>query len=505
MDSRLLDKEWRINHLYQIKTKNGQIGQFKRNPAQADYSKKKSKRNIILKSRQIGFTTQESIEGLDFTMFNRNFKSLFIAHDKQASLDIFDDKILFAWNNLPKEIKALYSVDSENVNTLGLGFGDGSESKIFVRTSGRSGTYQKLHISELAKICLRRPDMAKEILEGTIPSLPIDGEVTIESTAEGSQGLFHDMFWDNWGREPKYPVEYKAHFYNWTWDKEEIQKAIIIHSLPSEFLALQKEHNLSDLEISYYYMKFLSLNKDWDALRQEYPTTPKEAFETSVSGAYYNNQLQVCINEKRVCGVPYNPYLEVETSWDLGGVRNKSNDTMVVGVWQRHGKEIRLIDCIYNSGEPYDWYFRELETRGYKHYKRHILPWDARIGSMSTGETVEDLFYEKAKLFPSLSLNKVDIAPNTTVYLGIEKVRSLFNRFWINEVKCDQIIKALRMYRKGWDDKMGVWKNEALHDENSHFADMVRYYCLAYEDERIVKPTQGKYTVKRTVDPITGY
>jgi hypothetical protein len=52
------------------------------------------------------------------------------------------------------------------------------------------------------------------------------------------------------------------------------------------FAQYQKKHNLTDKEISFYYGKYLSLKTSkggsvWNNLRQEYPTTPQEAFVSS--------------------------------------------------------------------------------------------------------------------------------------------------------------------------------------------------------------------------------
>lgn len=230
-----------------------------------------------MKSRQLGISTDEAIDSLDDTLFNPNFDSLIIAHEKQEAIKIFDSKIDFAWSNFPKELKGLWTIDTETRNALKFKFGDGSASSISVATSGRSGTYHRVHISEFGKICKAHPADAKEIIEGTIPAVPLGGRVDIESTAEGDEGAFRNMFWEAHGREPTRPIEYKAHFYNWTWDEEEIA-AIIPEQVPSEFREYQKEHSLGDRQITYYYYKFLSLNKDWNTLHQEYPTTPEEAF-----------------------------------------------------------------------------------------------------------------------------------------------------------------------------------------------------------------------------------
>lgn len=284
IDKRLLDKSWRISHLYKITTKDSQLVQFKRNRAQEHFAANRHSRNIILKSRQLGFTTDECIDALDDCLFNRNFQALVLSYDQDSTYKIFADKIRLAWNNFP--LQSAFTVDAERADALRVDFGDKTFSSISVKTSGRSGTYQRVHISEFAKICKEYPDRAREIITGTIPAIPINGRVDIESTAEGEFGYFHDMFWEAWNRDrdPK-PTEYKAHFYNWTWDDEEIARIsdvpLILKELSPDFLAYQQKHSLSDQQICYYYLKYLSLNKSWALLRQEYPTTPEEAFESS--------------------------------------------------------------------------------------------------------------------------------------------------------------------------------------------------------------------------------
>lgn len=281
-DKRLLNKQWRINHLYKIKNKNKELVTFTPNKAQLDFEKKKHTRNIILKSRQLGFTTYETVDSLDDMLFTRNFDALFIAHALEPAKDIFDNKITLAWNNF--KLQPLYTSDTDSARKLKVGFGDQTYSSITVDTSGRSGTYSRLHITEFAKLCKTFPDRAKEVLEGSIPAVPTNGRVDIESTAEGSQGLFYEMFWQAWDRgEPQHKTQFKAHFYNWQWD-EEIERTEIINDLPLEFRQYQEKYKLTDKEISYYYIKFISLGeheRNWATMKKEYPTTPEEAFEGS--------------------------------------------------------------------------------------------------------------------------------------------------------------------------------------------------------------------------------
>ena len=94
VDPRLLDKNWRIEHLYSIVDRNLKRIQFKKNRAQSDFENNKHNFNIILKSRRLGFTTFECVDMIDDTLFTRNFTGLFIAHTQNAAIEIFDKKIL---------------------------------------------------------------------------------------------------------------------------------------------------------------------------------------------------------------------------------------------------------------------------------------------------------------------------------------------------------------------------------------------------------------------------
>ena len=279
-DPRLANKEWRINHLFFIKNKREKLIQFKKNRMQQALDESKSRRNIILKSRQLGATTFEAIDTLDDVLFKRNFDALFIAQDLTTAQDIFANKIELAWRNF--KLQPLYGVDNSSARKLKFDFGDKTISSITVDSSGRSGTFRRVHVTEFAKVCKERPDKAKEIIEGTIPAVPFDGRIDIESTADGDIGYFADMFWEAWNRgESTKPTEFKAHFFNWLYDDEEMALIQPEKELPYEFKLYQKEYNLTDLQITYYYFKWLSLNKNWESLKKEYPTTPEEAFSYS--------------------------------------------------------------------------------------------------------------------------------------------------------------------------------------------------------------------------------
>lgn len=465
-DKRLATKSWRLNFLYKIRNKKNELITFRRNRAQEHFEKNKWFRNLILKSRQLGFTTDESVDSLDDTLFTENNDSLLIAHNLDAAKSIFDKKIELAWKNLAPEIRALYKVDANTAQSLKFEFGNGTFSSIAVDTSGRSGTYNRVHVTEFADMCKKYPQRAKDIIEGTIPAVPKDGRVDIESTSQGASGEFFDMFMEAYERgNPTMNVQYKAHFYNWTWDDDEINSTVPI-KVPKEFRDYQKIHKLTDQQITYYYQKWISLNKDWNSLHKEYPTTPEEAFEAIVEGTYYGVEIGMMERDGRIGAVPHDKALKVHTVWDLGVGEN-----LAVGFYQRAFGQLRKID--YWQGEGNDGLPEAIVVIKRKPYiyGKHFGPHDIRATDMSTGKTR----FETAK-----SLGIIfDIVPMVDVEDGIEASTIALTHTWIDKEKCKLFIKSMKNYCREWDEKRGMYKDIPYHNWASHAADEYRYAVVA--------------------------
>jgi hypothetical protein len=96
------------------------------------------------------------------------------------------------------------------------------------------------------------------------------------------------------------------HFYNWQYDDMEMKK--IYENIPISKMAeceidwgeYQNEFNLTDKEITYYYMKWLQFGgkSGTDAvkkLKQEYPTTPEEAFLSTGQTYFSTAKVASCL------------------------------------------------------------------------------------------------------------------------------------------------------------------------------------------------------------------
>lgn len=285
VDPRLLDKEWRMSHLYFVTSKDGKKVKFVPNKAQRKLYEalKVHDRIINLKSRQLGISTGMIVWILDEILFHKNVSGLTIMNNQKNALDAFDGKAQFAWDNFNKRLRdALgWQLRAERANQLSFDFGDNTFSKYSVSVSGRSGTFQYVHISELGPLEADRPLDAKEIITGTLPAVPKKGKIVIESTAEDEIGFFAS-YWHGAvaGTNGFHPL-----FFSWRDDEEQIAlepDSSDLRRFPPEFQEIAEKHGLTPKELSYYHGKYLLLGHDWALLRQQYPTTPEEAFMTSV-------------------------------------------------------------------------------------------------------------------------------------------------------------------------------------------------------------------------------
>jgi hypothetical protein len=199
----------------------------------------------------------------------------------------------------------------------------------------------------------------------------------------------------------------------------------------------------------------------------EYAREMETSFEAAIAGAYYAAALTTAEGQGRIGRAPHDPACEVHAAFDLGIA-----DSTAIWLAQFVGREIRLIDYIENSGVALDWYARALRERPYL-YAPLILPHDAMARELGTG-------LSRVEMLQGLGFS-VRIAPRIGVADGIEAVRRLLPRTWIDAGRCEAGLRALRDYREKTDPKRRIALGP-LHDWTSHAADALRYLMTAYEE-----------------------
>jgi hypothetical protein len=470
----LKNRFWRLNNLYFVEDKNGKCVRFKMTPEQLEYFDGMHDRNVILKARQLGFTTEVCIIQLDLALFHHKHCAL-IAHTLPDAERLFRNKTKYAYDRLTDDVKQANKVIKETTSEIVFKKG----GSVTVSTSFRGGTLYSLHVSEFGKICAKHPDKAKEIVTGAFEAVPLGGRITLESTAEGRSGYFYQYCQDaeklKLQGKTLNPLEWKFFFFSW-WKNTEYQipATEISERLKEYFSDLKVKHNIHTTpeQQSWYASKEKTLGDD---IKREYPSIPEEAFQQSVEGAYYKKQFKFLYANGRVGELPSNDHLPVMTFWDLG-----VSDSMAIWFIRKISDECyQVIDYYENSGEGLRHYFKVLKDKCYT-YSKHYAPHDIKNRSL-TGDAKSrlDIAKEGYEIDGEIYSVRFEVVESIGVMDGIEQTREILKYCEFDETKCEEGISHLENYRKEWDDKKGCWKDKPLHDHTSHGADAFRMFGVA--------------------------
>ena len=276
-----------IQTFLRIKTKDNKIVPFKLNSPQRrlyeviKYEAQANKpiRIIILKARQMGFSTLTEALIFHRTATKENVNSLIIAHKDDATSNLFSMSKLF-YNELPSMLKPhrkasnakelIFDAPARAENIIGL------NSKIKCATAGgdgvgRSDTFSNVHISEFAFWTGNKMETLNGLLQ-SVPSQP-GTMVIIESTANG-----FDEFKRLWDAAVNKENDFIPVFFPW-YELAEYQKPYDGFELTEEEKELRKRFSLSLEQLSW--RRWCIKNNcggDIDLFKQEYPATPEEAF-----------------------------------------------------------------------------------------------------------------------------------------------------------------------------------------------------------------------------------
>lgn len=306
-------------------------------------------RIIILKARQLGFTTEILAIMHWFIQITRQVNCLIMAHKTKGSKNLFEIFLRYQDKILP-EFQPMVKSRNENQGFIEFGNPDlkaraespGLESKVALETAeaedaGRSGTTQFVHGSEVAFYPNRQVLFA---MLQAVPDIgahvdPETGEwnpgtfVFLESTANGASGDFYDMcqlaragegdyefFFVAWFEQEEYrrpvtPEEERAWLQfraaravGGTWDNHLLK-------LTKEEVDLVERYNLDFGQVKWRRAKIKTDFKgDVAKFKQEYPANPDEAFLASGSPWFDQETVIACREqaEKRAEGQPPKRY-----------------------------------------------------------------------------------------------------------------------------------------------------------------------------------------------------
>lgn len=283
-----------------ILNKRGKLIPFRWNKAQVHFHANRTGHDLILKARQLGFSTL--VQGEIFRRAVTGTRStITLAHDGDTTTklrlmaDRFYDHCKFG------DIQPARKYASASLTTY-----PEFESTVTLATAGnvetgRGGTYSDFHGSEVA---FWRD--AEKIITGAMQGGNPD--IILESTPNGSQGFFYERCMEALRGEGVW----KLHFYSWWWDSEyrlPLEAGEVIEYNEEE-KKLAADHKLIPEQIKWRRYKIKELR---DKFKQEYPEDPVTCFLTS-GNSYFGDLSNVFTAPEGV----YNANHEYVAGLDFG-------------------------------------------------------------------------------------------------------------------------------------------------------------------------------------------
>jgi phage terminase large subunit len=205
-----------------------------------------------------------------------------------------------------------------------------------------------------------------------------------------------------------------------------------------------------------------------EMIQQEYYCS----WTLGLEGAYFARFLARAHAEGRICDLPWDPNMGVETAWDIG-----LDDSTTIWFFQRHNLWIDFIDYYEMSNEGMDHYINVLKVKaqeiGYD-YIAHYLPHDINQREWTLPDRRIDTAKKRGVTFTAMPRPK-------TKEDSIESARAIFPRCRFDRTKCQRGLDALNNYQKEWNEKYEVFNQRPLRNWATHGADAFQSAAIAVE------------------------
>lgn len=283
-----------LKNFVKIVNNQGELVPFILNEEQEHFVRNMGKYNIILKARQIGFTTLSLGLMLYYACTKPNTHYLMLSYDTVSTQNIFN-RLKDMYETIPDK----YKVPQKRMNKLELLLQNGSRISVktaSVKELGRSFSLQMIHCSEFAFWPAEQQERGLIALEQALLKNE-DSKIIIESTANGIGNNFYKIFTD----AQKGKSKYKAFFYSWLGDgakkqfkseykiAEEWYRSQNHGRRQSSDDLLPEEKKLRELGATYsqlMWRRWKLQDMSIEDFQQEYPSIPEEAFISTDVGVF---------------------------------------------------------------------------------------------------------------------------------------------------------------------------------------------------------------------------
>ena len=244
-------------------------------------------------------------------------------------------------------------------------------------------------MSEYGQLCAKFPDKAREVRTGALNTVQAGQIVFIESTAEGREGHFYDLCEEAQAKQRMgtklSPLDFKFNFFPWfrVPRLRHRREGVPIEDAYQTLLRQAPRHAGHRVNASQNAWYVKKAGTQFSDMKREYPSTPEEAFEASLEGAYYADQLAAAELQGRVGEFSAEPGVPVDTSWDIG-----IGDYTASGAFSACPTASGLCTIVQDCGEGLPYYVTELSRLRARHdwtLGETYWPHDGRVREWGSG------------------------------------------------------------------------------------------------------------------------
>lgn len=359
-------KEYIENFLW-IRTKEARLIPFKFNKAQTrtydamrgQYAAGKPIRIIILKARQIGFSTLAEALLFQRSATRKNVHSLVTAHREDATANLFQMSKRF-YDYLPEPVKPMLAASNaqelrfENPDPRTRAENPGLGSRIRCNTAGGSGigrsdTIQNFHASEFAFWRGNKLDTWLGIAQA-VPALP-DTMIIIESTPNG-----FDEFKTIWDEAVAGENDFLPLFFAWFDNPEYAMEVPEGTEFTKAEREIQERFTLTDEQI--YWRRWCIKNNcagNERMFRQEYPATPDEAFLTS-GDSVFDNEIVMFMRERAPQPLKVGEFIYEYDGSNVTDIRWRDDPRGCIRIYEEPKARAPYVLGGDTAGEGSDWF-----------------------------------------------------------------------------------------------------------------------------------------------------
>lgn len=368
--------------------------------------------DIVLKARQVGFTTIELARDLWFALTRDHVRVIVVVppHKTRENAKRIFEALGYMLDRLVEcgiDVGAAWSGSTLKLaNGSRLTVYDSGGTKRSAEKVGRGGTHHRVHVSELAHL-----EFGAEILNSlfkTVPPADRGGEFCIESTPNGAGGSFYDL----WQGAIAGTNGITPHFFAWFWMPEyELRADLPDDDAPAvaadddevRLIAAASKAGVTLRVAQLRWWRQNVMRESLDRTLQEYPHDPTSCF--LLSGAMYFSRAavercealakatppvtsaQLATLAARLIDRPIGSFMQALSLFERRVNRGLG---LFLRLWEppAPGRYLISVDCAEGGAGDGDWLVAAIFARS---TKRHVGTLRARVGPSEFARWVHEL------------------------------------------------------------------------------------------------------------------